>query len=470
MLMQTVKYGSKGDTVKELQALLGIKADGVFGKDTLSAVKAYQTAHGLEADGIVGKQTWASLKGETIVLGDKPVDYKQYDSRWGSIKYSTHTSKQTIRNSGCGVTAMADIIATWFDPAITPKEMAALAVKKGYRTYNAGTSWGFFDYIAKQYPFQKYARTKNHALAIQALSEGALCVASMSPGYWTSGGHFICLWKCDGTYMYANDPASAKRTQQKLARFEKEVKQYFVFWPPVGYGQTEEEEIEKTSENEPEKITIPVEEKPVDTSTEEQKLYMPGTGIYDISKWQGKISWKKVAQSGKVALIIIRAGYGQETVDPRFEYNVTECKKYGIPFAVYWYSYATSEQRAENEMVSFWNVASKYEPLWWTVDCEERKLKGSYINAAFRKLRELGAKKIVPYIANHLFTTYKADTSLVDAVWIPRYSKTPPSHRPCDLWQYGGSKVDGITSGSVDSNKIPESSRYDLEWFLSRDV
>ena len=462
--MLMVKYGSKGDAVKELQKLLGIAADGIFGKNTLAAVKAYQNAHGLEADGIVGKQTWASLKGETIVLGDKPVDYKQYDSRWGSIKYSTHTSKQTIRNSGCGVTAMADIIATWFDDSITPKEMAALAVKKGYRTYNAGTSWGFFDYIAKQYPFAKYARTKNHTVAIQALEEGALCVASMAPGYWTSGGHFICLWKCDGTYMYANDPASAKRTKQKLSQFKKEVKQYFVFWPPVSI--TKEEESTISGENSEEKNVISEQ----DTRTEEQKMYVPGTGIYDVSKWQGKISWEKVAKSGKVALMILRAGYGQETVDPRFDYNATECIEYGIPFAVYWYSYATNEQMAENEMVSFWNTAAKYNPLWWAVDCEERNLKGSYINASFRKLREMGAKKIVPYIANHLFSTYKADTSLVDGVWIPRYSKTPPSHRPCDLWQYGGSKVDGITSGKIDTNKIPESGRYDLKWFLSPDV
>ena len=44
--------------------------------------------------------------------------------------------------------------------------------------------------------------TDSMATAKAAIKAGALVVASMSPGYWTRGGHFICLWKCDDTYMY----------------------------------------------------------------------------------------------------------------------------------------------------------------------------------------------------------------------------------------------------------------------------
>lgn len=56
---ETVRVGSKGETVKLVQAKLGLTADGVFGPGTERAVKAWQTANGLAADGIVGP---ASLK------------------------------------------------------------------------------------------------------------------------------------------------------------------------------------------------------------------------------------------------------------------------------------------------------------------------------------------------------------------------------------------------------------------------
>ena len=77
MKMTTVKKGSKGEAVKQLQMLLGITADGIFGPKTKAAVIAYQTAHALEPDGICGPKTWASLQGETIPASAhvKPVDF-----------------------------------------------------------------------------------------------------------------------------------------------------------------------------------------------------------------------------------------------------------------------------------------------------------------------------------------------------------------------------------------------------------
>jgi putative chitinase len=45
--MDTLKRGSKGDDVKLLQAKLGLKADGGFGKDTEKALIAWQTANGI---------------------------------------------------------------------------------------------------------------------------------------------------------------------------------------------------------------------------------------------------------------------------------------------------------------------------------------------------------------------------------------------------------------------------------------
>ena len=67
--MPTLRKGSSGSDVKELQILL-IKAgyscgkygtDGKFGDSTLEAVKAFQADRGLAVDGVVGTKTWTEL-------------------------------------------------------------------------------------------------------------------------------------------------------------------------------------------------------------------------------------------------------------------------------------------------------------------------------------------------------------------------------------------------------------------------
>ena len=64
--METLKLGSKGASVKELQKLLGLKADGDFGPKTENAVKNFQKDHNLIEDGIVGPKTWQLLQKDDI--------------------------------------------------------------------------------------------------------------------------------------------------------------------------------------------------------------------------------------------------------------------------------------------------------------------------------------------------------------------------------------------------------------------
>jgi N-acetylmuramoyl-L-alanine amidase/Putative peptidoglycan binding domain len=56
-----LRKGSTGESVRVLQAKLGITVDGKFGPKTEAAVKAYQAAHNLTVDGDVGPKTWAAL-------------------------------------------------------------------------------------------------------------------------------------------------------------------------------------------------------------------------------------------------------------------------------------------------------------------------------------------------------------------------------------------------------------------------
>lgn len=66
----TVRLGSRGTEVRNLQAelkaagLLGGKIDGVFGRQTLTAVKKFQAKYRLAQDGVVGPRTWAKLRAD----------------------------------------------------------------------------------------------------------------------------------------------------------------------------------------------------------------------------------------------------------------------------------------------------------------------------------------------------------------------------------------------------------------------
>jgi putative chitinase len=60
-----LKKGDNNESVKQLQAKLGLDPVGNFGPRTEEAIKAFQAKHGLTADGIVGDKTWSLIMGVT---------------------------------------------------------------------------------------------------------------------------------------------------------------------------------------------------------------------------------------------------------------------------------------------------------------------------------------------------------------------------------------------------------------------
>lgn len=58
-----VKQGSKGDSVKLVQAIVGAKPDGDFGAKTHELVRNWQKSKGLVYDGVVGPTTWKAMFG-----------------------------------------------------------------------------------------------------------------------------------------------------------------------------------------------------------------------------------------------------------------------------------------------------------------------------------------------------------------------------------------------------------------------
>jgi len=139
-------------------------------------------------------------------LANNPVYYSQEDKRWANTPYTIRNDpKQTIGTSACGPTCLAMVTATWRDKTITPPETAKWAVDRGYRTANSGTAWAYFRAAAEYYGIEcKQVGSLDEVK--RALSLGALVIASMGPGDFTGGGHYILLVGINGRMIEVHDP------------------------------------------------------------------------------------------------------------------------------------------------------------------------------------------------------------------------------------------------------------------------
>lgn len=153
-----LRTGTRGDEVIKLQRRLGIKDDGIFGKDTRKAVIAFQKSVGLHPDGIVGKNTQAALSvdGKTedrINAFLATISYAEGTDRYGNQKgydvivggslmdsYADHPRK-LVRLNSYGISSTAagryQILARYYDaykkslnlPDFSPRSQDAIAIQ-----------------------------------------------------------------------------------------------------------------------------------------------------------------------------------------------------------------------------------------------------------------------------------------------------------------------------------------------------
>lgn len=86
-LLETIRKGSTGEAVMELQGYLqelgyyGGEIDGIAGGGTVTAIKAFQKDNDLTVDGVCGKKTWAALleqaNPDTPEVPDEPDEPKE---------------------------------------------------------------------------------------------------------------------------------------------------------------------------------------------------------------------------------------------------------------------------------------------------------------------------------------------------------------------------------------------------------
>lgn len=175
----------------------------------------------------------------------RPIDYKQYDGKWGSLAYAVDGETSTIKSAGCGPTALANVLASIVSPYIDPITCASWARMKGYKVYKSGTNYNYPVAQAEEYGVKVrrlntsnvYGKTKNtvHTEALEELQKGNWLITCMGKGVWTSSGHFVVVYGYDSNgYVYINDPASISKSRayNKWSLFASQVKYYWVVEVP----------------------------------------------------------------------------------------------------------------------------------------------------------------------------------------------------------------------------------------------
>ena len=196
-------------------------------------------------------------------------------------------------------------------------------------------------------------------------------------------------------------------------------------------------------------------------------------GVIDVSEWQGDIDWAKAKADG-VEGVIIRLGYGWgNNADRKAQRNISECKRLGIPFGIYWYSYADTPSIAKEEGT---DVVAKlkqfgvnpsdlaypvyYDLEKWTWEGHQPptdpNVYNNIVNNWYSALQSAGYKNLGVYsYTSYLQGPLKHADIYAKTAWVAQYGARmgfdsfPTNSRG---WQYTSSgKVDGI-SGNVDMN------------------
>lgn len=196
-------------------------------------------------------------------------------------------------------------------------------------------------------------------------------------------------------------------------------------------------------------------------------------GVIDVSGWQGDIDWAKAKADG-VEGAIIRLGYGEgNNADKKAQRNISECKRLGIPFGIYWYSYADTPSIAKEEGA---DVVAKlkqfgvnpsdlaypvyYDLEKWTWEGHQPptdpNVYNNIVNNWYSALQSAGYKNLGVYsYTSYLQGPLNHANIYAKTTWVAQYGACmgfdsfPTNSRG---WQYTSSgKVDGI-SGNVDMN------------------
>ena len=186
----------------------------------------------------------------------------------------------------------------------------------------------------------------------------------------------------------------------------------------------------------------------------------------DVSHYQGNVNWEKVKP--QIDFAILRMGLGDDITsqdDKQFERNYAECVRLGIPFAVYFFSYAVNKAKVAKEITHIKRLlngkkinAPVYIDVENTRGLDWRTISNADMLGIMQEfnaqLNALGYKMGI-YSSRSAFWNEKMTDKWYDSIskWVAEYgAKVSNFNRSYDIWQHTSKgRIDGI-SGNVDMN------------------
>lgn len=191
--------------------------------------------------------------------------------------------------------------------------------------------------------------------------------------------------------------------------------------------------------------------------------FTPKFGV-DVSDWQGEIDWEAAKAAG-VQFAMIKAGSGQSGSEDTFRYNADECTRLGIPFGVYFFSYAYNTDFARKEAKRCLEMVRGYKlsyPIAWDYEYASydynvsvgvtptRSLVSDMARAFLEEIEAAGYYAAL--YANPDYINRYFDARLINRydIWLAQWQgndKLPEDKPPMagGMWQYSNQgHIDGI--------------------------
>lgn len=213
---------------------------------------------------------------------------------------------------------------------------------------------------------------------------------------------------------------------------------------------------------------------PSEEETVHQTLHFIGTSTrqgIDVSHYQGKIDWHKVAMTGEVSYVFIKATEGGTLVDDCYRTNLAGARRAGLKVGIYHFFSPTvpvSQQLAN----LFSNVNKKEIDLIPIIDVEHRgKLSQKEFNLRLKDFlkqveRHYRARPII-YTGQNFYNKWLSGTFSKYKFMIAKYDTEIPylvDDVPFVMWQYTATgRINGIR-GNVDRSRFMDN--YDLSDIL----
>ena len=191
----------------------------------------------------------------------------------------------------------------------------------------------------------------------------------------------------------------------------------------------------------------------------------------DVSAYQGKIDWKKVAKSG-VTFVIIRVagrGYGSSGAlydDKQAQANYEGAKAAGLKVGAYFFSQATTPEEAVEEAEYLLEKTAHWEldmPLVYdweyiseearTANVDQQTLTDCMI-AFCERIEEAGKEPMIYFNPNHAKRMFHIEQVVDYPFWLAMYTDWMTYPYKFNMWQYTNEgSVPGI-QGNVDINLL----------------